>query len=59
MLVGAPEENIAALTAALRDLEASGLRVTVARSAPAPAETNYTSLNLALFGNERPGSCAT
>jgi len=55
VLVGAPEENIAALTAALRDLEASGLRVAVARSAPAPAEAGYTSLTLALFGNERPG----
>ena len=58
VLVGAPEANIAALTAALRDVEANGLRVTVERSEPAPADadyTNYTSLNLALFGNERPG----
>jgi glycine cleavage system regulatory protein len=55
VLVGAPEPNIAALTAALRDLEASGLRVTVDRSESVPTGTNYTSLTLALFGNERPG----
>jgi glycine cleavage system regulatory protein len=55
VLVGAPEPNVAALTAALRDLAASGLRVTVERSEPAPAEVNYASLDLALFGNERPG----
>jgi glycine cleavage system regulatory protein len=55
VLVGAPEKNIAELTAALGDLEAGGLQVTVKRSESAPAETNTTSLDLALFGNERPG----
>ncbi len=55
VLVGAPEPNIAELTASLGDLEASGLQVSVKRSESAAAETNYTSLTLALFGNERPG----
>jgi glycine cleavage system regulatory protein len=55
VLVGAPEANIAALAAALSDLEASGLRVTLAHSEPASRETRYAPLTLALFGNERPG----
>ncbi len=55
VLVGAPEKNIAELTASLGGLEASGLQVTVKRSESAPTDASHTSLDLTLFGNERPG----
>ena len=53
-----PSENAAALTAALHELEASGLRVTVvAGSAAASTETapGARTLELELVGQDRPG----
>ena len=55
LLVGAPEENLAAFAAAMRELEASGLRVTMARSEAAPAPPAGRLFELAILGCERPG----
>ena len=55
VLVAAPEEKIEALAAALRGLEASGLRVTIAPSAIAEAAPRERLVALAIVGNERPG----
>jgi glycine cleavage system regulatory protein len=55
VLVKIPESNIAGLTAALRDLEAAGLRVVVERSSGAESPGNRKTVKLELVGNERPG----
>ncbi len=55
LLVGVPETNVAEFTAALRDLEASGLRVTIERSARAAAPASERIVELSLVGIERPG----
>jgi len=55
LLVGVPEANVATFSAALRDLEADGLRVTVEPSAGAAAPSAERIVELALVGNERPG----
>ena len=55
VLIKVPEPNIASLTAALRDLEAAGLRVAVERSSGAEPMGSRKSVKLELVGNERPG----
>ena len=55
LLVNIPEPNIAGLTAALRDLEATGLRVAVERSSGAETPGRRKTVKLELVGNERPG----
>jgi glycine cleavage system regulatory protein len=55
VLVEVPETNIAALTAALVDLEATGLRVAVERSSGAEPPRSRQIVRLELLGNERPG----
>jgi glycine cleavage system regulatory protein len=55
LLVGVPEPNVAGFTAALRDLEATGLRVTVERGAAADTPKGETIVELNLVGHERPG----
>lgn len=55
LLVGVPEENVAGFSAALSDLEATGLRVTVERSAAAGERKNERIAELNLVGHERPG----
>jgi glycine cleavage system regulatory protein len=55
VLVNVPGPNIAALTAALRDLESAGLRITIERSADAQAHERHKSVKLELVGNDRPG----
>ena len=55
LLVGVPEGNIAGFDAALRDLEATGLRITVARSAAAGEQKSERIVALNLVGHERPG----
>jgi glycine cleavage system regulatory protein len=55
LLVGVPEANVAAFSAALRDLEASGLRVTVAPSSEVAATASERVVELSLLGQERPG----
>lgn len=55
VLINAPPENISALAAALKDLEAAGLRITVAPTTPTEPEPEYTPLTLNLVGHDRPG----
>jgi glycine cleavage system regulatory protein len=55
VLVEVPEANVDGLTAALRDLEASGLRTTVERSAGSPPRGSYKTLKLDLIALDRPG----
>jgi glycine cleavage system regulatory protein len=55
VLVAVPEANIVALTAALRQLEAAGLRIAVERSSEAPAPRSYKTFKLEVVGHERPG----
>jgi len=55
LLVGVPEANVAAFTAALRDLEASGLRMTIERGAPTTERAGARIIELDLVGLERPG----
>jgi glycine cleavage system regulatory protein len=55
LLVNVPEANIAGLTAALRDLEATGLRIAVERSSGAQTPKRRKTVRLELVGNERPG----
>ena len=55
VLVAVPEAKIAALTAALRDLETAGLRIAVERSADAPAPNGRKTFELQVVGHERPG----
>ena len=55
LLVGAPEAGLDAFAAAMRELEASGLRVTVARSEAAPTPPGARFFDLAIVGHERPG----
>lgn len=50
-----PPENAAALAAALRALEAQGLRVLIARSEEAVAPGSTRRLALDLVGHDRPG----
>jgi glycine cleavage system regulatory protein len=54
VLVDVPEANVEGLAAALRDLEARGLRATVARSAEHQS-AGYTALRLDLVGHDRSG----
>ncbi|HVE23142.1 MAG TPA: ACT domain-containing protein [Acidocella sp.] len=55
VLVSVPAQNEADLVAALRNLEAAGLRITVETSRAAPAATGYGSFELHLIGHDRPG----
>jgi glycine cleavage system regulatory protein len=55
VLVNVPEENIEALTGALRDLETTGLSVTVERSRHEASPVGYRTLTLELIGHDRPG----
>ena len=55
VLVDLPEANVDALAAALRDLEATGLRSTVERSAGGPPHGSYKTLKLDLVAHDRPG----
>ena len=55
LLVKVPEPNIAGLTVALRDLEATGLRIAVERSTGAETPRSHKTVTLELVGNERPG----
>jgi glycine cleavage system regulatory protein len=54
LLVKVPESNIAGLTVALRDLEATGLRIAIERST-AETPRSHKTVTLELVGNERPG----
>jgi glycine cleavage system regulatory protein len=54
LLVGVPEANVENFALALRDLETSGLRVTVERSVQGEP-TGQRIVELNLVGNERPG----
>jgi len=55
VLVAVPEANIAGFSASLSDLEASGLRLTVERSAQAGEPARGAVVELNLLGNDRPG----
>jgi glycine cleavage system regulatory protein len=55
LLVGVPEANVVDFTAALRGLEASGLRVTVERGVATSAPKGERIVELNLVGHERPG----
>ena len=55
LLVSAPESNIADLTAALLELEATGLRVAMTPTSSAQPAVADKTLKLELIGNERPG----
>lgn len=55
VLVSVPAPNEAELIAALRNLEAAGLRITVEASRAAPATASYRSFELHLIGHDRPG----
>jgi glycine cleavage system regulatory protein len=55
VLVAVPEANIAGFSASLGDLEASGLRVTLERSAQAREPAPGGIVELSLLGNDRPG----
>lgn len=55
LLVGVPEANVTAFAAALRGLEANGLRVTVERSAGAGEPASQRIVELSLLGTERQG----
>ena len=50
-----PSESSAALTSALQELEAKGLRVTVVAATAAEAAPGGRTLELALVGQDRPG----
>jgi glycine cleavage system regulatory protein len=55
VLVSVPEPNVADLSAALRSLDNSGLRITVELTSAAQPETGYKILELNLVGRDRPG----
>ena len=55
VLVAVPEAKIAALTAALRDLETAGLRIAVERSSDAQPPRGRKTFELQVVGHERPG----
>jgi glycine cleavage system regulatory protein len=55
LLVSIPDSGLAGLTAALRELEAVGLRVAVERSSSAETPASHKTVRLELVGNERPG----
>ncbi len=55
LLVSVPDSKIADLTAALRDLEATGLRIAVERSSDAPTQRSHKTFKLEVVGHERPG----
>lgn len=55
LLVGVPEANVAGFSAALRDLEANGLRITIERGAATEAPAIERIVELSLLGHERPG----
>lgn len=55
LLIGVPETNVATFSAALRDLETSGLRVTVAPSSMTAETARERIVELSLLGQERPG----
>ncbi len=53
--IGAPEAQVEALTAALRQLESAGLKVAVERGADAPPASAARRLEIEIVGHERPG----
>ncbi len=55
LLVEVPAPRTDALVAALQDLEGQGMKVDVARGAPAPARPGGWTLRLELVGQDRPG----
>ncbi len=55
LLIDVVDANAAALSADLLGLEATGLRVTVERSAGAGPVPRFRALKLALVGHDRPG----
>jgi len=55
VLVSAPDAKIEALTDALRGLEATGLRVTIAPTAETAAPPTERLVKLAIVGRDRPG----
>jgi glycine cleavage system regulatory protein len=55
VLINAPNPNIPALTAALKALEATGLRITVEPTTPLTPEPEPPPLTLNLVGHDRPG----
>ncbi|MGO4872331.1 MAG: glycine cleavage system protein R [Roseiarcus sp.] len=55
VLVGVPDAKIAALTAALRDLETAGLRIAVERSSETKPDRDHKTFKLEVVGHERPG----
>lgn len=55
VLVKVPEPNIAALTIALHNLEAAGLRIAIERSAEAQTQESRKTVRLELVGADRPG----
>lgn len=55
VLIDVPEPNIALLTAALRDLKSTGLRITVERSADPHTPESRKTVKLELVGADRPG----
>ncbi len=55
LLVGVPEANVADFAAAVRDLETTGLRVTVERGEAAGEPTGRRLFELNILGHERPG----
>ena len=55
VLVSVPEAQVDRLSAALRGLDAKGLRVSVERGAGAAAPAGARVLQLAILGAERPG----
>lgn len=55
LLVDVADSKVAALSADLRALESTGLRVTVAPSAATLAAPRYRTVKLGLVGHDRPG----
>ena len=55
LMIGVSEERIGDLTAALRALEATGLRIAVKRSAPTTVQRDGRTLVLNLVAHEKPG----
>jgi glycine cleavage system regulatory protein len=55
LLINAPTPTIPALTAALKALEATGLRITVEPATAITPEPENTPLTLNLVGHDRPG----
>ena len=55
VLVSVPDAQVFALTAALRELEESGLRVTVKASRAGGGRLRETAIDLNLVGHDRPG----